>query len=165
MASYPDGTIFESAQTFPPDTVFGEACLFPDGCVFQNPCTFGDACMFGKGCRLIIDDDDEPPHKTGTACTFSEGCTIRYTTIGPANIIQDPTVYEPVSEGPDTLVGNQDQYEWPDTEVEAVMCSSCGQVVSGSKASKDWCDASQIEGFDINGDVTIRNSDYCIGED
>lgn len=162
MASYPDGTIFESAQTFPAFTTFGAACLFPDGCVFENPCTFGDACVFGSGCQLIVDNWRNPPHRTGTACTFAPGCVIIYTKIGSANIIQDPATYEPESQGPDTLVGNQHHKEWPG-EATATVCARCGQVVSGDKVSHDWCDASTITGFDV-GDATVKHTDYCIGE-
>lgn len=162
MASYPDGTIFESAQTFPPYTGFGAACVFPDGCVFKNPCTFGDACVFGSGCQLIVDNWRNPPHRTGTACTFAPGCVIIYTKIGSANIIQDPATYEPESQGPDTLVGNQTHKEWPG-EATATVCSRCGQVVSGDKVSHDWCDASTITGFDVD-NATVKHTDYCIGE-
>lgn len=161
MASYPDGTIFESAQTFPAFTTFGAACLFPDGCVFLNPCYFGDGCVFGV-VRLSYDEPRRPPHETGTGCSFAPGSIIRYVRIGEANIIQDPDTYEPVSQGPDTLVGNQHHKEWPG-EVTATVCARCGQVVSGDKVSHDWCDASTITGFDV-GDATVKHTDYCIGE-
>lgn len=161
MASYPDGTIFESAQTFPAFTTFGAACLFPDGCVFLNPCYFGDGCVFGV-VRLSYDEPRRPPHETGTGCSFAPGSIIRYVRIGEANIIQDPDTYEPVSQGPDTLVGNQNHKEWPG-EATATVCSRCGQVVSGDKISHDWCDASTITGFDA-GDATVKHTDYCIGE-
>lgn len=161
MASYPDGTIFESAQTFPAFTTFGAACLFPDGCVFLNPCYFGDGCVFGV-VRLSYDEPRRPPHETGTGCSFAPGSIIRYVRIGEANIIQDPDTYEPVSQGPDTLVGNQHHKEWPG-EATATICARCGQVVSGDKVSHDWCDASTITGFDV-GDATVKHTDYCIGE-
>lgn len=161
MASYPDGTIFESAQTFPAFTTFGAACLFPDGCVFLNPCYFGDGCVFGV-VRLSYDEPRRPPHETGTGCSFAPGSIIRYVRIGEANIIQDPDTYEPVSQGPDTLVGNQHHKEWPG-EATATVCARCGQVVSGNKVSHDWCDASTITGFDV-GDATVKHTDYCIGE-
>ena len=161
MASYPDGTIFESAQTFPAFTTFGAACLFPDGCVFLNPCYFGDGCVFGV-VRLSYDEPRRPPHETGTGCSFAPGSITRYVRIGEANIIQDPDTYEPVSQGPDTLVGNQNHKEWPG-EATATVCSRCGQVVSGDKISHDWCDASTITGFDV-GDATVKHTDYCIGE-
>lgn len=161
MASYPDGTIFESAQTFPAFTTFGAACLFPDGCVFLNPCYFGDGCVFGV-VRLSYDEPRRPPHETGTGCSFAPGSIIRYVRIGEANIIQDPDTYEPVSQGPDTLVGNQHHKEWPG-EATATVCARCGQVVSGDKVSHDWCDASTITGFDV-GDATVKHTDYCIGE-
>ena len=161
MASYPDGTILESAQTFPAFTTFGAACLFPDGCVFLNPCYFGDGCVFGV-VRLSYDEPRRPPHETGTGCSFAPGSIIRYVRIGEANIIQDPDTYEPVSQGPDTLVGNQNHKEWPG-EATATVCSRCGQVVSGDKISHDWCDASTITGFDV-GDATVKHTDYCIGE-
>ena len=161
MASYPDGTIFESAQTFPAFTTFGVACLFPDGCVFLNPCYFGDGCVFGV-VRLSYDEPRRPPHETGTGCSFAPGSIIRYVRIGEANIIQDPDTYEPVSQGPDTLVGNQHHKEWPG-EATATVCARCGQVVSGDKVSHDWCDASTITGFDV-GDATVKHTDYCIGE-
>jgi hypothetical protein len=161
MASYPDGTIFESAQTFPAFTTFGAACLFPDGCVFLNPCYFGDGCVFGV-VRLSYDEPRRPPHETGTGCSFAPGSIIRYVRIGEANIIQDPDTYEPVSQGPDTLVGNQHHKEWPG-EATATVCARCGQVVSGDKVSHDWCGASTITGFDV-GDATVKHTDYCIGE-
>ena len=161
MASYPDGTIFESAQTFPAFTTFGAACLFPDGCVFLNPCYFGDGCVFGV-VRLSYDEPRRPPHETGTGCSFAPGSIIRYVRIGEANIIQDPDTYEPVSQGPDTLVGNQHHKEWPG-EATATVCARCGQVVSGDKVSHDWCDASTITGFDVD-DATVKHTDYCIGE-
>lgn len=161
MASYPDGTIFGSAQTFPAFTTFGAACLFPDGCVFLNPCYFGDGCVFGV-VRLSYDEPRRPPHETGTGCSFAPGSIIRYVRIGEANIIQDPDTYEPVSQGPDTLVGNQHHKEWPG-EATATVCARCGQVVSGDKVSHDWCGASTITGFDV-GDATVKHTDYCIGE-
>ena len=161
MASYPDGTIFESAQTFPAFTTFGAACLFPDGCVFLNPCYFGDGCVFGV-VRLSYDEPRRPPHETGTGCSFAPGSIIRYVRIGEANIIQDPDTYEPVSQGPDTLVGNQHHKEWPG-EATATVCARCGQVVSGDKVSHDWCDASTITGFDVD-NATVKHTGYCIGE-
>lgn len=162
MASYPDGTVFDSAQTFPPKTTFGAACVFPKGCVFLNPCNFGEACVFGEGCQLIVDDWDKPPHKTGTANTFAPGCVIIYTDVGDYNIIEDPATYAPESEGSGVLVGNQNNTVWPG-EATGTSCVSCGQIVSGDSVSSDWCEASKITGFDTD-DVTVKNTDYCIGE-
>ena len=160
MASYPDGTFFESAQTFPAFSTFGAGCFFPDGCVFLNPCYFGDGCTFGV-VRLSYDDPRRPPHETGTGCVFAPGSIIRYVRIGDANIIQDPDTYEPVSQGADVLVGNLNHKTYGGA-FEATSDVRTGQVVSGQKGSKDWCDASQITGFE-NDNATVKHSDYCEG--
>lgn len=160
MASYPDGTIFDSAQTFPPKTDFGAGCVFPSGSSFQNPCTFGAGCVFATNCQLLKVDPKNPPHETGEGCVFAESCTILYTIIGAANIIGNPAAFEPVSQGSGTKVGGSGT-AWPTKAITADQCSTtCGQVVSGDKVSKDWCDASQLKGFDASG-ATVTHPAIC----
>lgn len=146
MASYPDGTIFESAQQFPPGTSFGSGCIFASGCTFMNPCTFGDSCIFEPGCSLLRTDPRKPPHKTGKSCVFGEGCNIEYTIIGASNIIGKPGKYSPVSEGSETVVGPGNNHN-DSCDVESSVPYGKGQIVSDCKVSKDWEDASNKAGF------------------
>jgi|SRR5690625_3764467 len=147
MASYPDGTIFESAQQFPPGTSFGSGCIFASGCTFMNPCTFGDSCIFEPGCSLLRTDPREPPHKTGKSCVFGEGCNIEYTIIGASNIIGKPGKYSPVSEGSETVVGPGNNHNYG-CDLHSAVSDRIGQIVSDCKVSKNWEEASDKAGFD-----------------
>lgn len=147
MASYPDGTIFESAQQFPPGTSFGSGCIFASGCTFMNPCTFGDSCIFEPGCSLLRTDPREPPHKTGKSCVFGEGCNIEYTIIGASNIIGKPGKYSPVSEGSETVVGPGNNHNYG-CDLHSAVSDRIGQIVSDCKVSKNWEEAYDKAGFD-----------------
>lgn len=127
--------------------------------MFQNPCTFGDACVFGSGCQLIVVNWKKPPHQTGAACVFDTGCTIIYTKIGSDNIIQEPATYEPVSQGGGTIVGNSNHKTWPSSSVTGTAPPCQGQIVSGDKVSKDWCEASKVTGFDVESTTTVKRGD------
>lgn len=160
MASYSDGTVFSSAKVFQPKTDFGKGCVFPRGCTFLNPCYFGDGCVFAGGCNLTRFDRKKPPHETGDGCVFGPGCSITHTRIGSANVIESPSLYQPISEGSNTVV-NGSGTAWPSSTTTAEQCSTaCGQVVSGTNVSKDWCQASNLKGFDAPG-ATVEHPSIC----
>lgn len=157
--AYPDGTIFETAQTFPKYTEFGDGCVFASGSVFENPCYFGEGCVFAPGCSLIIDDWDNPPHETGNGCVFGEGCNIEYTVIGTANVIGTPGTYAPVSQGADTVVGPGNNRNLS-CEVTSTVPETTGQIVTDCHVSTDWEDASNPAGFHGQEHLTINDKEW-----
>lgn len=159
MAAYPDGTIFNSAQTFPASSSFGKGCVFASGSVFDNPCYFDEGCVFESGCALIKSNSSKPPHETGNGCIFNDGCTIDYTIIGTANIIRNPSVYSPVSEGADTIVGDGNNTA-DGCDLHSVAKGGEGQIVSDCKASENWKEASNPEGFVGSG--VVRDTEWGI---
>lgn len=163
--AYPNGTLFESAQTFPPYSEFGNGCVFPGGCVFENPCYFGKGCVFKSSVRLLRTDPRQPPHETQDGCIFHDGATIIYTIIGIANVISNPSSYEPVSEGEGTVVGTGNNRTYGDCSVDSTVSDKTGQVVSDCKVSTDWADASNPAGFDVGDHVTIIDKEWDINND
>lgn len=159
--AYPDGTIFESAQSFERYTEFGQGCIFAPGCQFANPCYFGDGCVFQEGCNLYKrpSKNYHPPHKTGSGCVFYDNCTLIFVEVGTANIIRSPSTYQPVSEGPDCVVGNSNSKTINDCPIKALAPIKEGQVVSGCKVSNSWEEASNPFGFDVS-NATVTHSDY-----
>lgn len=146
--SYPNGTVISSSQTFPRYTTFGDRCVFEAACTFLNPCYFGDGCLFTSGCALIHvpAGTDYPPHETGTGCVFDKGCTLIYVKVGPSNLINTPSTYQPVSQGDGTFVGSGANHE-TGCVIDSSVAVSQGQVIAGCKVSENWKEASNPAGF------------------
>lgn len=161
MASYPEGTVFASAQSFPPFSTFGKGCVFASGCSFENPCEFDEGCIFDKNCQLLETDPRRPPHKTGKGCVFNDGAVIQYTNIGAANVIRNPAEYSPVSQGDGTVVGDGNNTAEGSCDIKSVVPTRQGQVISDCKVSKDWADASNPSGF-VGGGV-VKDTEWGIG--
>lgn len=161
MASYPAGTIFESAQNFPPYSQFGEGCVFASGSSFENPCYFGEGCVFDTGCSLLRTDPRLPPHETQNGCVFAEGCNIQYTIIGTANVIGTPGTYAPVSQGADTIVGPGNNRNLSCSTHTTVPYAD-GQIVTDCQASQDWKEASNPAGFYGSDNLIIKDQEWDI---
>lgn len=161
--SYPDRTIISSSQTFPRYTSFGDGCIFKAACTFENPCYFGDGCLFASGCALIQIPSHtyHPPHETGTGCVFDSGCTIIYVKLGPSNLLNNPSVYEPVSVGSGTFVGSGNNHEIG-CSIDSSVAVSQGQVIAGCKVSKDWKEASNPAGFRSD-NMSVKDTSWKIG--
>lgn len=158
--AYPNGTIFDSAQTFPRYTSFGDGCIFAPGCVFENPCYFGEGCVFQEGCYLYKKPSKNyhPPHETGNGNVFAENCTLIFVKVGSANTIRNPATYEPVSEGPDTIVGdgNNDNNS---CGVKSTVPYTKGQAVVNCKVSSDWEEAAAPDGF-AQDNVSVKDNTW-----
>lgn len=161
MASYPAGTIFESAQSFPRYSEFGEGCVFASGSTFENPCYFGEGCVFSPGCSLLRSSTQRPPHETQNGCIFGEGCNIDYTKIGTANVIGEPGTYSPVSEGADTVVGPGNNRNLSCSKHTTIPYAN-GQILTDCQVSENWEEASNPAGFYGSDHLTIKDKEWDI---
>ncbi|MFU6981825.1 hypothetical protein ACM75Z_30600 [Pseudomonas aeruginosa] len=161
MAAYPPGTIFETPMTFSSGDTFGEGCVFQPGSVFPSPCIFEQGCVFGEFCVFYKSDPRSPPSVTGPACVFAQGCSIDWVIIGEANVIGLPAQFNPVSVGPDTIIGEiNNTSEGGGSHIESSCSGTTVVDGAGSFSTTDWREASNPTG--VMGDIKVEDPSRCI---